>query len=92
MKTNKEPVRIEDTLKEADELLQQINADVLKNLQEEHRLQFEAHARELEKIKIALEGRELEKDASKTGSMPEGMHQAIQDIVTAMQDLTQYIT
>ena len=44
MKTNKESVRIEETLKEADELIQQINADVLKNLQEEHRLQFEAHA------------------------------------------------
>ncbi len=92
MKTNTEPERIEDSLKEADELIRQINADVLINLKEEHRLQFEAHTRELERIKIELEGRNLEKDTQKTGSLADGIHQAIQDIVTAMRNLTHYIT
>ncbi|MFH1156861.1 MAG: hypothetical protein V1793_23940 [Pseudomonadota bacterium] len=92
MKTIAESVRIEDLLEEADDLVRQINADVLGNLREEHRLHLEAHTRELERIKLALEGQNLEDDAPKTGSLGDGMHQAIQDIVTAMRDMKAYLT
>ena len=42
---------IEQLLAEADELIQQINSDVINDMQEEHRLQFEIHAQNLKKIK-----------------------------------------
>ena len=35
---------IEQLLAEADELIRQINADAIKDMQAEHRLQFEKHA------------------------------------------------
>jgi hypothetical protein len=57
-------------------------------MQEEHRLQFEKHAQNLAKIKSEVQGK-IEK---KTNSGAEGMHEAIQDIVKAMQGLTKYLS
>jgi hypothetical protein len=74
---------IEQLLAEADELIQQINSDAINDMQEEHRLQFEKHAQDLKMIKSEVHGK-IEK---KTNSGAEGMHEAIQDIVKAMQDL-----
>jgi hypothetical protein len=79
---------IEQLLAEADELIQQINSDAINDLQEEHRLQFEKHAQNLKKIKSEVEGK-VEK---KSNSGAEGMHEAIQDIVKAMRDLTKYLS
>ena len=79
---------IEQLLAEADELIQQINSDVINDMQEEHRLQFEKHAQNLKKIKSEVQGK-IEK---KTNSGAEGMHEAIQDIVKAMRDLTKYLS
>jgi hypothetical protein len=78
-----ESKNIEQLLAEADELIQQINSDAIKDMQEEHLLQFEKHAQNLKKIKSEVQGK-IEK---KTNSGAEGMHEAIQDIVKAMQDL-----
>ena len=83
MPKNLESINIEQLLAEADELIQQINSDVINDMQEEHRLQFEKHAQNLKKIKSEVQGK-IEK---KTNSGAEGMHDAIQDIVKAMQDL-----
>ena len=88
MKTNTESVRIEDLLEEADELIRQINADVFKNLQEEHRLQFEGHAKNLEKIKSKVQS----KTEKVIGSEAESMHAAILDIVKAMSGLKKDIS
>jgi hypothetical protein len=88
MPNNVESKNIEQLLAEADELLQQIDSDVIKDMQEEHRLQFEKHAQNLKKIKSEVQGK-IEK---KTNSGAEGMHAAIQDIVKAMQDLTKYFS
>jgi hypothetical protein len=78
-----ESKNIEQLLAEADELIQQINSDAIKDMQEEHLLQFEKHAQNLKKIKSEVQGK-IEKN---TNSGAEGMHEAIQDIVKAMQDL-----
>jgi len=88
MPDNVESKNIEQLLAEADELIQQINSDVINDMHEEHRLQFEKHAQHLKKIKSEVQG----KIENKTGSGADGMHEAIQDIVIAMRDLTKYFS
>jgi hypothetical protein len=85
MTTNQSPKDIERLLNEADELVQLINSDVLNEMEEEHRLQFEIKAQKLERIKSEVQGGSDKKKASKIGSGAEGMHEAILDIVKAMQ-------
>ena len=85
----------EDTerlLAEAEELVQRIESDVRNELEEEHRLQFELHARNLEKIKSEVQDGTDKKKASKKGYGAEGMHEAIQDIAKAMRQLAKYLT
>jgi len=88
MPKNLESKNIEQLLAEADELIQQINSEAINDMQEEHRLQFEKHAQNLKKIKSEVQGK-IEKE---TNSGAEGMHEAIQDIVKAMRDLTKYFS
>ena len=85
MTTNQPPKDIERLIDEADELVQRINFDVLNELEEEHRLQFEIHAQKLEKIKSEVKGGSDKKKAWTAGSSAEGIHVAILDIVKAMQ-------
>ena len=89
MPENLESKNIEQLLAEADELIQQINSDAINDMKEEHRIQFEKHAQNLEKIKSEVQGK-IEKKAISSGA--EGMHEAIQDIVRAMRDLTKYLS
>jgi len=88
MPKNLESKNIEQLLAEADELIQQINSDITNDMQEEHRLQFEKHAQNLKKIKSEVQGK-IEKEKN---SGAEGMHEAILDIVKAMQDLKKYLS
>ena len=87
MPKNFESISIEQLLAETDELIRQINSDVIDDMQEEHRLQFEKHAQNLKKIKSKVQGKIEKKGTSEISSSAEGMHEAIQDIVKAMQDL-----
>ena len=87
MSNNAEFKNIEQLLAEADELIQQINSEAINDMQEEHRLQFEKHAQSLKKIKSEVQGKIEKKGTPKISSSAEGMHEAIQDIVKAMQDL-----
>jgi hypothetical protein len=87
MPNNVASKNIEQLLAEADELIQQINSDVINDIQEEHRLQFEKHAQNLKKIKSEAQGKIEKKGTSEMSSSAEGMHEAIQDIVKAMQEL-----
>lgn len=87
MSKNLESKNIEQLLAEADELVRQINSDVLEDMKEEHRLQFEKHAQNLKKIKSEVQDKIQKKETTEIGSGAEGMHAAIQDIVRAMQDL-----
>jgi len=86
MPKNLESKNIEQLLAEADELIQQIT-DAIKDMQEEHRLQFEKHAQNLKEIKSEVKGKIEKKGTSEISSSAEGMHEALQDIVKAMRDL-----
>jgi predicted RecB family nuclease len=87
MSNNVASKNIEQLLAEADELIQQINSDAIKDMQEEHLLQFAKHAQSLKKIKSEVKGKIKKKGTSEISSSAEGMHEALQDIVRAMQDL-----
>jgi ElaB/YqjD/DUF883 family membrane-anchored ribosome-binding protein len=87
MSKNLESKNIEQLLAEADELIRQINSDAIKDMEEERRLQFEKHAQNLKKIKSEVQGKIEKKGTSEISSSAEGMYEAIQDIVKAMQDL-----
>ena len=92
MTTNQSPKDIERLLAEADELVQQINLDVLNEMKEEHQLQFEIHAQKLERIKSEVQAGSDKKKTWKAGSGAEGIHEAILDIVKAMQGLTKFLS
>jgi len=76
---------IEQLLAEADELIRQINSDAIKDMKEEHRLQFESHAQNLKKIKSEVQGKIEMKGTTEISSSAEGIHEAIDDIVKAMR-------
>jgi hypothetical protein len=86
MPNNLASINIEQLLAEADEIMQHITSDVINDMQEEHRLQFEKHAQDLKKIKSEVQGKIEKKKPSQIGSGAEGMHEAILDIVKAMRD------
>ena len=92
MTTKRTPKDIARLIDEADELIQRINADILNEMGEEHRLQFEIHAQKLERIKSQVQGESDKKKACKAGSGAEGIHEAILDIVKAMQGLTKFLS
>jgi hypothetical protein len=92
MPKNLEPKNIEQLLAEADELIQQINSDVFKDMKEKHRIQFEKHAQTLKKIKSEINGKIEKKGTSEISSSADGMHEAIQDIVKAMKNLGGFLS
>lgn len=92
MSTNAESKDIDQLLAEADELIQRINADALTEMEEAHRLQFEIHAQNLEKIKSEVHGGTEKKKASTIDHGAEGVHEAILDIVKALKGLTKFLS
>ena len=92
MSTNPSARDTERLLSEADALAQRINSDLLNEMQEEHRLQFEIHAQKLEKIKSDVQNGINKKKASEAGSSAKGIHEAILDIVKAMQGFAKSIS
>ena len=91
MPKNLEPKNIEQLLAEVDELIRQINSDAIKDMEEEHRIQFEKHAQNLKKIKSEVQEKIEKKGTSEISSSADGMHEAIQDIVKSMTDLKNYL-
>jgi len=91
MPKNLESKNIEQLLAEADELIQQINSDAVKDMKEEHRIQVEKHAQNLKKIKSEIHDKIEKKGTSEISSSADGMHEAIQDIVKSMTDLKNYL-
>jgi ferritin-like metal-binding protein YciE len=88
---NEKSKNIKQLMAEADELMRQINSDAVKNMKEEHRLQFQKYSENLERVKFEFESETGKKETSKTHSGAEGMHEAIQDIVRAFQQLKTYL-
>jgi hypothetical protein len=77
---------VEQLLAEADELIRQINTGAIKDLQAEHRLEFEKHAQNFKKIKTEAQNKSDKKGTSQRDAGAEGIHEAILDIVKAMHN------
>ena len=86
MPGDSDPKTLEQLMAEADELILQINSDVINDLEEAHRLQFEKHAQNLKEIKSRVQDRIEKKRTTDVGSGAEGMHEAILDIVKAFRE------
>ena len=87
MPKNKESKSLEQLMAEADELMQQILSDAHDDMEETHRLQFEKHTQNFKKIKSEVQVKSEEKGTLEISSSADGMHEAIQDIVTAFREL-----
>lgn len=87
MPKNLKSKSIEQLMAEADELIRQINADAVQDMEETHRLEFEQHAQNFKKIKSEVQGKTGKTELSEKTSSAGGMHEAILDIVKAFQDL-----
>ena len=92
MPTTLKSKSIEQLLAEADELIHKINSDVLEDLEEEHRLQFEKHAQRLQELKSEVQVKTENKGTIESFSSAEGMHEAVLDIIKAMKELTGFLT
>ncbi|MFH2043658.1 MAG: hypothetical protein ABIK92_00755 [Pseudomonadota bacterium] len=90
MTTNLKAKSIEQLMAEADELIKKINSDHIKDLKEEHRIQFETHAQKFHELKSKVHTGK--KEAIEPHSSAEGMHEAILDIIKAMHNLTTHQT
>ena len=91
MKNNLESKNIDQLMVEADELIRQINADFIKEMKEERRLQVEKHAQHLRKIKSEIQSKLENKEKLEINSGADGMHEAIEDMVKAMTALKKYL-
>jgi len=86
------PKDIDQLLAEADELIKQINSNAIKDMEEEHRIQFEKHAQSLKKLRSEVQEKIDKEGTLESGSYSEGMHQAIADIMTAMKNLGSFLS
>jgi len=86
------PKDIDRLLAEADELIKQIDTDAIRDMEEEHRIQFETHAQSLRKLRSQVQEKIEKEGAPEGGAYSEGMHQAIDEIVTAMKNLGSYFS
>jgi hypothetical protein len=91
MKTRTESKDFDQMLAEAEELLEQINAELIDDLEEEQRAEVEEHAQRLDELKSQLQGGTEDEGTSEGRSYGEGMHEAIEDIVKAMKTLAGYL-
>ncbi len=87
MQTTIDTKDIDQLLAEADELIQQIHSDAIKDMEEAHRIQFEKHAKRLKELKSMVGKKRVKEGTPESGAYGEGMHEAIVDIITAMKNL-----
>jgi hypothetical protein len=92
MQETTSPKDIDQLLAEADELIKQINADAIKDMQEEHRIQFEKHAQNFKRLRSEVQEKMDKQGTPRNDSYSEGMHEAIDDIVAAMKNLGSYFS
>jgi hypothetical protein len=82
---------IERIMAEADELLQKIDPEIIKDMEERRRAQLEEHAQRLKKLKFEVQDKIKKEGTPESGSYGEGMHEAIEDIAKAMKELARYL-
>ena len=61
-------------------------------MEEEHRIQFEKHAQSLKRLRSEVQEKIDKQGTPDSGTYGEGMHQAIEDIATAMKNLGSYFS
>ena len=83
---------IEQLLAEADALLQQIDPEIIAYMEEEQRIQLEQQAQSLKKLKSEVRDKIGKEGAPESSSYGEGVHEAIEDIVTAMKGWASYLS
>jgi CDGSH-type Zn-finger protein len=83
---------IEQILAEADELLQEIDPEIIKDLEEEQRAQLEQQAQSLKQLKSEVQDKIGKEGPSQSRPYSEGMHEAIEDIAKAMKALASYLS
>ncbi len=88
MNPNLSQKNIEGLLLEADELLNQLNSGLIEDMEENKRSKLENYANELEKRRLEVRTVTDNGKTSDYSSSSEGMHEAIDDIVTAMKAMT----
>jgi hypothetical protein len=86
------PKDIDQLLAEADELIKQTDSNAIKNMEEEHRIQFENHAQRLKTLRSEVQEKRNMEGTPESGAYSEGMHKAIDEIVTAMKNLGSYFS
>lgn len=91
MKTYQSIQDIDVLLAEADELIQSINSEILNEIEEEYRLQFEMQAQKLETIKSELQEGGDKKEAWEAKISDEEIHEAIAGIVNALHEYVKAI-
>jgi hypothetical protein len=84
------PKDINQLLAEADELIKQTDSHVIKDMEEEQRIQFEKHAQSLKTLRSKVQENIEKEGTPESGSYSEGMHKAIDEIVMAMKNLGSY--
>jgi DNA-binding transcriptional MerR regulator len=92
MKTAFKPEDIEQILAEADELLQQLDSEIIEDMEVAQRAQLEQQAQTLKKLKSEVQDKIGNDRAPESSSYSEGVHEAIDDIVKAMQALASYLS
>ncbi|MFH1983476.1 MAG: hypothetical protein ABIL58_16660 [Pseudomonadota bacterium] len=88
MKQDMNSKNISQLLREADELIQKMEADAFGDLQETQQLEFEAHAQKLKEIKAMVQVQDADHSKQEINTGADGMHRAIDEIVKSMQELT----
>ena len=86
MTTDQSAQGIDALLAEAEELIQDINSDILNEMEEEHRMQFEMQAQKLERIKAELQEVGDKKETWEAKISDEEIHEAITSIVNALHE------
>jgi hypothetical protein len=92
MKTTIETRDIDQILAEADELLQQINTEFIRDMEEEQRALLQEHAQSLEELKSRVRDGIEKEGTPESRSYGEGMHEAIESIVKAMKTMAGYLS
>jgi uncharacterized protein YoxC len=88
MKQEMKSKNIDQLMREADELIQKMEADVYGDLKEAQQIEFETQAQKLKEIKESLQVQGPKHLNQKMNTGADGMHRAIVEIVKSMQELT----
>jgi hypothetical protein len=91
METTLKSKDIDQLLAEAEELLQQIDPELLEYFEEEQRAQLEEQAQSLKQLKSEVQDQLAREGIPESSSFSEGTHEAIEDIVKAMQTMAGYL-